>query len=108
MFDARGKLLTVRRLTRVQSVGMEHMDLAYSGLGAIVAQDRRYNAGTQWQIEEYRSDALGHLFWQQTKSSVNGPQLEQRRQFTLQTGALTSRSARSRGIRPRTRSGRMK
>ncbi len=59
----------------------------------MLAQERRYNALTQWQIEEYRSDPLGHLYWQQTKSSVNGPQLEQRSQFTLATGALTSRSA---------------
>lgn len=64
-----------------------------SGLGAVVAQERRYNAGTQWQIEEYRSDPLGHLDWQQRKSAVNGPQLEQRSQFTLQTGVLTSGAA---------------
>lgn len=47
-YDARGKLLTVRRLTRVQNVGTEHVDFAYSGLGAVVAQDRRYNARAQW------------------------------------------------------------
>ena len=76
----------------MQSVGPEHVDLAYSGLG-----DRRYNAGTQWQIE-YRSDPLGHLYWQQSKSSVNGPHLEQRSLFTLTTGALTSRSAGGREI----------
>lgn len=92
-YDARGKLLRVRRLTRVQSVGSEHVDLAYSGLGAIVAQDRRFNQLTQWQIEEYRADPLGHVYWNQTKSSAEGPQLEQRSLFALQTGVLTSRAA---------------
>jgi hypothetical protein len=65
------KLLRVRRLTRVQSVLTEHVDLAYSGLGAIVAQDRRYNQLMQWQIEEYRADPLGHVHWNQTKSSAD-------------------------------------
>ncbi len=80
------------RLSRVQSVGTEHVDLVYSGLGAIVAMDRRLNVN-QWQIEENCADPLGHLYSQQTKSSVNGPQLEQHSLFTLATGALTSRSA---------------
>ena len=34
----------MRRLTRVQSEGTENVDLAYSGLGARVAQERRYSA----------------------------------------------------------------
>ncbi|MGQ0639902.1 MAG: RHS repeat-associated core domain-containing protein, partial [Gemmatimonadaceae bacterium] len=68
------------------------MDLVYNGLGAIVAMDRRFNVN-QWQIEEYRADPLGHVWWSQTKSFADGPQLEQRGQLRLQTGALMSRAA---------------
>lgn len=49
--------------------------------------------GTQWQIEEYRADALGHVWWSQTKSFAEGTQLEQHSLFNLQTGALTSKAA---------------
>jgi hypothetical protein len=58
-----------------------------------VAQDRRFNAFTQWQVEEYRGDPLGHVYWSQTQSSGDGVQLPQRSLFALQTGALTSRAA---------------
>ena len=54
--------------------------------------DRRFNVN-QWQIEENRADAVGHVWWSQTKSFADGPQLEQRSQFRLQTGALQSRAA---------------
>ncbi len=91
-YDARGKLLYVGRQTRVAAIGYERIDLAYSGLGAVVAQERSFGAN-QWQIEEFRADPLGHVYWSQTKSLANSNQLEQRSQFSLQSGALTSRAA---------------
>ena len=89
-YDARGKVTTVAVDSRVG--GLERVQLAYDGLGALLAQERSRNLGAQYDVEEFRNDAYGNVLYSRTRSSAAGDGLPQLSTYGVQ-GQLFNRMA---------------
>ena len=86
-YDRRGKMQYVWTQSRAAEVGTLEYHNRYSGLGAVVAQ-QRYQATTIWDIEEFRTTAMGDVYRSKAyrSSGVNKfPTIS----FYNQLGALT-------------------
>jgi RHS repeat-associated protein len=50
----------------------ERVRYAYDPLGAVVAQERVRSSNTAYQVQEFRNDAYGNVFYSRTRSSASG------------------------------------
>jgi RHS repeat-associated protein len=70
IFDAQGRITRALHATRANGAADDTTDIWYSGLGAVLARERR-DANGNWETEEFRVDALGNVLRDRAYSSGN-------------------------------------
>ena len=67
-YDARGKVMEARIFSAVPDVASTTTINRYSGLGAVVAQQRRVNGqNLRWELEEFRTSGAGDVFYSDSR-----------------------------------------
>ena len=90
-FDAQGRVTIASYATRANGAPPDSTLIAYSGLGAVLARDRRESPSV-WEAEEFRVDGVGNVLSSRASSPNNTVNLPQTSTYTSR-GALIKRVA---------------
>ncbi len=69
-YTPRGTVDSSQAYSRAQT--SERVRYAYNPHGAVVAQERVRSGGFAYQVQEFRNDAYGNVFYSRTRSSASG------------------------------------
>ena len=89
-FDAQGRVTAAAYSTRANQAPDDSTSLAYAGMGAVLARERR-DVTDNWETEEFRTDGLGNVLRSRTQVR-DKPAMPQLSTYALR-GALVNRVA---------------
>jgi RHS repeat-associated protein len=90
-YDKRGKVAEAFRESLVQYQS-EQSSFHYDGLGAILAHERTSIVHSGFDVEEYRNDGFGNVYWSRSRNGAGGPEHYYHSQFSI-VGELMERGS---------------
>jgi YD repeat-containing protein len=89
LYDAQGRVVQARTQSAAVDQGTLRTTTAYAGLGAVLASEVVDVQG-RWQVEEYRTDGLGSVWYNHWRSAADSFKTPQRSTFDVH-GLLIAR-----------------
>lgn len=88
-YDARGRMRRVWSSSAATEVGLRTITNAYSGMGAVVASEES-KGGAWWEAEQYRTNALGQVWFSRADKGATATPYPQRSHYN-HNGAVVAR-----------------
>jgi len=86
-----GKVLRANTYSAATSQGTQYTANAYGGLGAVVASQLQNSGTAYWNLEEFRADKIGNVWYQRTRYAAQSAQPSSQ-SFYTPDGLLYARS----------------